>query len=322
MESEIQSVMRASGPLIEAFVYPDCPWSEDLAGLRRRWAEVFPGSSVNGEGEWAGTGGGVTADLRVPEVGRRGNGNTSNEDGALSGRTHDLTDEQLAEWLSAEVCKAEERGRIQGLEKGVEAGVEKALEEGRREAIAGLEKERSYLHSQAGALLKSFAEERECYLQQLEQEAVQLALSIAARILRREAQIDPLLLMGAVRVALGQLADSTAVRLRVPAQDRELWTEALALIPGLTIKPEVIGDEWLSLGDCRMETELGSADLGLRAQLKEIERGFFDRVDGRRTEPVAGYPGRDSEAELLTDDMTNAGVFKSGMAGSAASGSR
>ena len=35
---------------------------------------------------------------------------------------------------------------------------------------------------------------------------VKLALAIAARILRREAQTDPLLLTGAVRVALGQLA--------------------------------------------------------------------------------------------------------------------
>jgi hypothetical protein len=31
-----------------------------------------------------------------------------------------------------------------------------------------------------------------------------------------------------------------------------------------------------------METELGSVDLGVRAQLGEIERGFFDRVGGRR----------------------------------------
>ncbi len=35
---------------------------------------------------------------------------------------------------------------------------------------------------------------------------MKLALAVAARILRREAQMDPLLLTGAVRVALGQLA--------------------------------------------------------------------------------------------------------------------
>jgi len=40
----------------------------------------------------------------------------------------------------------------------------------------------------------------------------------------------------------------------------------------------VVGDRRLEMGECRIETELGSADLGLASQLKEIERGFFDRA--------------------------------------------
>jgi hypothetical protein len=40
------------------------------------------------------------------------------------------------------------------------------------------------------------------------------------------------------------------------------------------------------LGDCTIETEMGSVDLGVRAQLGEIERGFFDRVGGGIAEPV------------------------------------
>jgi flagellar assembly protein FliH len=38
----------------------------------------------------------------------------------------------------------------------------------------------------------------------------------------------------------------------------------------------------MRLGDCVIETELGSVDLGIRAQLGEIERGFFDRAGGSR----------------------------------------
>ena len=99
--------------------------------------------------------------------------------------------------------------------------------------------------------------------------------------------MDPLLLMGAVRVALGQLSESTAVRLRVPARDQRLWEEAMALIPRLASRPQVIGDQQLELGECRMETELGMADLGLWPQLKEIERGFFDRLSSVAA-PVSG----------------------------------
>ena len=59
---------------------------------------------------------------------------------------------------------------------------------------------------QAAELMESLAEERDQYLHAVEHEVVKLALAVAARILRREAQMDPLLLTGAVRVALGQLS--------------------------------------------------------------------------------------------------------------------
>jgi flagellar assembly protein FliH len=42
----------------------------------------------------------------------------------------------------------------------------------------------------------------------------------------------------------------------------------------------------MRLGDCKIEAELGSVDLGIRAQLGEIERGFFDRAGGRAAEPA------------------------------------
>jgi hypothetical protein len=53
-------------------------------------------------------------------------------------------------------------------------------------------------------------------------------------------------------------------------------------VPNLTIKPSVIAGEGMRLGECVMETELGSVDLGIRAQLGEIERGFFDRAGGSK----------------------------------------
>ncbi len=132
-----------------------------------------------------------------------------------------------------------------------------------------------------------FAEERDRYLNAVEQEVVKLALAVAARILRREAQMDPLLLTGAVRVALGQLAASSEVRLRVPEAELKLWTEAIAHLPNLALKPAVEPGEGMRLGDCVIESKAGTVELGVRSQLAEIERGFFDRA-GEGPEPAAG----------------------------------
>lgn len=172
--------------------------------------------------------------------------------------------------------------------KSFEVGRERGRAEGRhgeRETQAAALNAAAQLRMrQAAELVASFGEERDRFLRTVEHEVVELALAVAARILRREAQMDPLLLTGAVRVALGQLSGLTQVKLRVPADELDLWTEAMALTPNLALKPTVLAGEGMRLGDCAIETELGSVYLGIRSQLGEIERGFFDRTGGRRAE--------------------------------------
>jgi len=168
--------------------------------------------------------------------------------------------------LAEEQRNAFDAGREQGRQ------AERAAQSGTQ---ATTQQERA---QQAAALLGKFAEERDRYMGAVEYEVVKLALAVAARILRREAQMDPLLLTGAVRVALGQLAGSTQARLSVPEAELDLWREAIALVPNLAVRPAVSAGEGMRLGDCVIETELGSVDLGIRSQLGEIERGFFDRA--------------------------------------------
>ena len=178
------------------------------------------------------------------------------------------------------------------LRRSFELGRESGFEEGRtaeREARAAMEKAReSRRIEEAARLVESFHLQRTRYFETVEREVVKLALAIAARILRREAQMDPLLLSGAVRVALGQLSSSTQASLRVPASDLELWKDTIANLPNLPVKPSVAAGDGMSPCECVLETELGSVDLGISTQLAEIERGFFDRSgpDRGRTQAV------------------------------------
>lgn len=162
-----------------------------------------------------------------------------------------------------------------------EAVRQEALAEGR----AQLEGHRMELLRQCADqwshAVKDFTHARESYFARVEREVVELALAIAARILQREAQVDPLLLAGAVRVSLGQLQESTAVELRVPAASLEMWRETLRLMPSLPVVPALVADSAMKDGECVLTTELGRVDLGVRAQLKEVERGFFDLLSHR-----------------------------------------
>lgn len=124
-------------------------------------------------------------------------------------------------------------------------------------------------------LLKEFEEERSEYFARVEAEVVQLALAIAAKILHREAQVDPMLVAALVRIALERMQEESNVVIRVGAGCASSWRSYFAGVGNLP-RVEVTDDPQLSDHDCRVETELGSANFGLDAQLKEVEQGFFD----------------------------------------------
>jgi flagellar assembly protein FliH len=67
------------------------------------------------------------------------------------------------------------------------------------------------------ALISGFEEERSHYYAQVESEIVQLALAIAAKILHREAQVDPMLLAALVRIAVERMREGSSVTVRVAA---------------------------------------------------------------------------------------------------------
>lgn len=211
---------------------------------------------------------------------------------------------QTAKWSGTELHKGHvtEQGNAEQLKRSFDSGFATGRDAGLREGRAAAESELAEQRisaeqervRQVATFVEGFHGERERYLQDVEHEVVELALSIAARILRREAQMDPLLLTGAVRVALGQLSDSTEVKLRVPESDLLLWQEAIAHLPNLAVRPEVVAGQEMRLGECVLEARQGSVDLGVRAQLGEIERGFFDG---------AGRTSRDRTAERAANSV-------------------
>ncbi len=126
-----------------------------------------------------------------------------------------------------------------------------------------------------------FAQDRAVYYRRLEEEAVRLALSIARKILHREAQVDPLLLMGVVKVALDKIEGATEVALLVHPQRASDWRRQLAAVMPAGKPLEIVEDPALEPDHCRLRTSMGTADLGLEGQLKEIEEGLTDLLAAR-----------------------------------------
>lgn len=202
-------------------------------------------------------------------------------------------------------CEIEQRSR--NFAADLEAARNEAREQGRADERSERADRIAAASRRLSSTLDTFAAERDRYLVQVEKEVVQLALAIAARILHREAQMDPLLLAGAVRVALGQLAETTEIRLLVPAQDQELWSEMLRLMPNLPVRPELVPDGAMATGECRLETQVGNIDLGMRSQLAEIERGFFDLLEKREESALRAKGSGDKGGDMQQGNIDGSG---------------
>jgi flagellar assembly protein FliH len=176
---------------------------------------------------------------------------------------------------------------VQGgsLEEKIHARLKESWEQGFREGMArGKAESEAAITQQRDAIssaLKEFAHQRDAYFHQVEGEVVALALAIVRKILRREAQIDPLLLSGLVRVALEKTAMSQRARLRVNPSQIPVWQSYFSQLSDLPLLPELSGDASLEQHQCQLETELGVTEINLETQLKEIEQGLFDLLAQR-----------------------------------------
>ena len=163
-------------------------------------------------------------------------------------RAHSQGAQEAAEKQQAEYSRrvAQERGRI-------------------TEAMAGFQREVSE------------------YFARIEVEVVQLALGIASKILHREVQAEPASMARIVKSVLGKLHQNTQAKICVRPEEAEGWRELLPHHSEPGVSCEVVVDKNLKPGECRLETALGTAHVGISAQLKEMENGLFDLLAERPT---------------------------------------
>ncbi len=153
-------------------------------------------------------------------------------------------------------------------------------EQGRKDRIAQAkteyEAQLAQLRGNIRDALLNFARERAAYYQQVETEIVQLALSIARKILHRESQVDPLVLAGMVHVALDQIERGTKTTIRVNPRQVSEFRTYFAHHMEAQDAPEVLEDNTVARECCVLQTSLGTTQVGVDVQLKEIEQGLSD----------------------------------------------
>jgi flagellar assembly protein FliH len=149
--------------------------------------------------------------------------------------------------------------------KGYAQGERAGLEAGGKRAEAMLRRVAQTIEELGGF--------RQTLIQQTERQMVQLALTIARRVVHREVSIDPELAAALAHVALDKLGTTTPATIRlnpedytIVAQDGERWGSSVVT---------VVPDPSIARGGCLVESDFGCVDATIDRQFDELSRALL-----------------------------------------------
>ena len=162
-----------------------------------------------------------------------------------------------------------------------------AQEEGRKAALQAVEASlKARIDQQLASIVPALKQAvsqildaRQSWQRHWEQHALRVASAIASRIVRREIDKVPLITLDLVREALHLAAGNERITLRLNPDDQTaLGDRAAKLAEELASVAEVrvVADPSISAGGCRVDTEFGSIDQQLEAQLARITEELLD----------------------------------------------
>ena len=154
-----------------------------------------------------------------------------------------------------------------GFSEGVESGRQEAAQASSKELQTSLEALRGVAAELAG--------HKDALRRDVERELVELAFSIARRIIRRELTVDPSTTVGIIRSCFEEFAAAEIRRLEVHPADAGLISSYLDAQPGPVI--DIVPNESIQRGGAIFDTAQGQLDARLEAQISEIENGLAAR---------------------------------------------
>jgi flagellar assembly protein FliH len=180
-----------------------------------------------------------------------------------------------AQPATLEQVRLENQAHLASLErdafaKGYAQGERAGLEAGGKRAEAMLRR--------VAQTLTDLSSLRETLIQQTERQMVQLALTIARRIVLREVSLDPELIAAMAHVALKKLGTASPATIRLNPEDYTVITHDGERWGGAQVT--VVPDPAIARGGCLVESEFGRIDASIDRQFEEMTRALLGEERG------------------------------------------
>lgn len=185
--------------------------------------------------------------------------------------------EQLLAAAQAEADQLKQQARSQGFAEGRTEGLAKGHAEGLAKGIEqALNENSAALSASVGTLTKAMAEidaQRRDMQAEALREVIELSVAIAERVTKRQGQLDAEVAVANVNEALKLVVHANDVRIAIHPTQRAALESAM---PKLRLQwpklqhVELVDDERLAPGGCRVYSAEGEIDADLNEQLRRV----------------------------------------------------
>lgn len=188
--------------------------------------------------------------------------------------------------IEASRCRSEAEQAIEALKnEAFHDGFQKGFSQGSQEGLAaGLEEAQSQIslaRIQADEILQNAKQQTNKMYQTAEVQIIDIALTIARKVLKREIDENPMTILPIVKEALGKVLDQDTIVVRVNPDDIELLEHArrdLQNMIGGEKQLSIVADPGISPGGCMLDTKCGTVDASIDTQFAAIEQALKDML--------------------------------------------
>lgn len=195
-----------------------------------------------------------------------------------------LTDAQqkARECIEKAAAEAEEIKRQAyeaGHQEGYQEGYSEGIRSGKSQAENEMRQEINVAHEKAEKILNRANQKYKESIVEAEQEIIRISLAVAKKILAREIEYNPMVVLPIVKAAIEKVRDQQQVVVRVNPDDFELVTQAkrdLQRILGRENAISIVDDHTIDPGGCIVDTPYGTVDASIDSQFAAIESAILE----------------------------------------------
>ncbi|HWR40403.1 MAG TPA: FliH/SctL family protein [Patescibacteria group bacterium] len=175
--------------------------------------------------------------------------------------------------------EGKQEGLTTGKNEGMTLGREEGIQQGRQQALEEMQENLAAAAEKSQYMLEMAREQVYEMLATAEPHIVEIAVAVASKVVAREIEENPMMILPIVRKAVEKVKDQETVSIRVNPQDFDMVLMAkkeLQVMIGREQALTLAADNTISPGGCVIDTSNGTVDARLDTQFEMIRKALTE----------------------------------------------